>query len=445
MNPNSFILKIYIFFCIFINHQGLNAQVGKGTSAPIASAILDLSSTTQGFLPPRMTVDEIKSVANPTAGLIVYCTNCEFPEPYFYDGVEYVGFSKLSHTLPQPDIVSLDCSGISHIGSITTFRDAAVGNNIFTIPYTGGNGDYSPSMVFPARGSAAGSLIATLFSQTLTTSSTNGIFTFAVSGVGTTTSITATNVFFDIDLLGETCTVSRTITPLPYVDSLSCSSITTNFSRAFYAATPSSSPSFVTIPYVGGNSVTHNGSEMFSSTGVTGLTATLRSGTATPNGNAIFDITGTPNAAGTAVFNLAFGEKTCTFSVAVGTTPLILIGNLAVGSTFIHGMDGLSTSPNYNNALSGADVLTILADSRYNTPAKLFTALGLDINVVGSLSNNRITVLGRYDATNHNSFFAAGDSPGGNNGPWGSNINFGIVGNASTSSTMQYRISLYYQ
>lgn len=48
-----------------------------GTMAPNASAKLDVSSTTQGFLPPRMTFfAERNAIVNPAQGLIVYCTNC---------------------------------------------------------------------------------------------------------------------------------------------------------------------------------------------------------------------------------------------------------------------------------------------------------------------------------------------------------------------------------
>jgi hypothetical protein len=52
-------------------------SVGIGTSAPHPSAILDLTSTTQGFLPPRMSDSEISSIASPRAGLIVWSTDNE--------------------------------------------------------------------------------------------------------------------------------------------------------------------------------------------------------------------------------------------------------------------------------------------------------------------------------------------------------------------------------
>ncbi len=52
------------------------AQVAVGTTSPIASAVLDLTSTTQGFLPPRMTQVQMNAIAAAPEGLMVYCLDC---------------------------------------------------------------------------------------------------------------------------------------------------------------------------------------------------------------------------------------------------------------------------------------------------------------------------------------------------------------------------------
>ncbi|WP_374504899.1 hypothetical protein [Flavobacterium sp.] len=54
----------------------LTGVLAIGTTSPQSSAVLDLSSTTQGFLPPRMTQNQRNTINNPVAGLVVWCKNC---------------------------------------------------------------------------------------------------------------------------------------------------------------------------------------------------------------------------------------------------------------------------------------------------------------------------------------------------------------------------------
>jgi len=51
-----------------------NGNVGIGTTAPAATALLDIASTTKGFLPPRMTTTQRDAITTPAAGLTVYNT-----------------------------------------------------------------------------------------------------------------------------------------------------------------------------------------------------------------------------------------------------------------------------------------------------------------------------------------------------------------------------------
>jgi uncharacterized protein (TIGR02145 family) len=71
---NSLFLLIAILWCSI----QATAQVGfkTDTTGPDPSAMLDVQSTSRGFLPPRMTSLQRGSIANPTAGLIVFCTDC---------------------------------------------------------------------------------------------------------------------------------------------------------------------------------------------------------------------------------------------------------------------------------------------------------------------------------------------------------------------------------
>jgi hypothetical protein len=51
-----------------------NGLLALGTNSPNASAILDITSTTRGFLPPRMTTTQRNAIASPATGLVVYDT-----------------------------------------------------------------------------------------------------------------------------------------------------------------------------------------------------------------------------------------------------------------------------------------------------------------------------------------------------------------------------------
>jgi len=54
-----------------------SGNVGIGTSSPAVAAQLDLSSTTQGFLPPRMTTAQANAILYPVEGLMVYNTTLQ--------------------------------------------------------------------------------------------------------------------------------------------------------------------------------------------------------------------------------------------------------------------------------------------------------------------------------------------------------------------------------
>ena len=54
----------------------VEGKVGVGTNAPAPSALMELTSTTNGVLLPRMTRIQRNAIASPAEGLMVYCLNC---------------------------------------------------------------------------------------------------------------------------------------------------------------------------------------------------------------------------------------------------------------------------------------------------------------------------------------------------------------------------------
>ena len=55
----------------------LQGALGIGVASPDASALLEMSSTTKGFCPPRMTTVQRNGIASPLKGLIVYDTDLD--------------------------------------------------------------------------------------------------------------------------------------------------------------------------------------------------------------------------------------------------------------------------------------------------------------------------------------------------------------------------------
>ena len=63
----------YILFTfLIVTAFNTNAQVGVGTNSPDTSSMLDVQSTTKGFLAPRMTTTERDAIIDPTIGLQIY-------------------------------------------------------------------------------------------------------------------------------------------------------------------------------------------------------------------------------------------------------------------------------------------------------------------------------------------------------------------------------------
>jgi uncharacterized protein (TIGR02145 family) len=71
-------MKTIVFFlaAFLVEAATVDAQVGIGTATPVTSAQLDVSSTTKGLLPPRMTQAQRNAISNPVAGLMIWCNNC---------------------------------------------------------------------------------------------------------------------------------------------------------------------------------------------------------------------------------------------------------------------------------------------------------------------------------------------------------------------------------
>jgi uncharacterized protein (TIGR02145 family) len=91
---------ILVFLAITIASMAQN--VGIGTTTPAASAQLDVSSTTKGFLPPRMTTTERNAITTPATGLVIFNTTTNSLE--IRNSAAWVSLSPAADALPTIQI-----------------------------------------------------------------------------------------------------------------------------------------------------------------------------------------------------------------------------------------------------------------------------------------------------------------------------------------------------
>jgi hypothetical protein len=121
---------------------------------------------------------------------------------------------------------------------------------------------------------------------------------------------------FALSIGGQSCTLNFTVSPVGTLTTLDCALATNNGTLTSGTAASGVSSD---VPYSGGNGGTYNG-ETISSTGVSGLTATLSAGIlAMGSGSLNYLITGTPTAAGTASFALNIGGQSCSLSLNINS------------------------------------------------------------------------------------------------------------------------------
>ncbi|USQ03565.1 hypothetical protein [Aquirufa antheringensis] len=89
-----------LLFLFLVMSSGVYAQTGIGTTAPAASAKLEVYATNKGFLPPRIALTgaaDASTIASPVAGLLIYNTatagtapNNVVPGYYYWNGTAWI-------------------------------------------------------------------------------------------------------------------------------------------------------------------------------------------------------------------------------------------------------------------------------------------------------------------------------------------------------------------
>ncbi|MDA0986699.1 MAG: hypothetical protein O3A55_03760, partial [Bacteroidetes bacterium] len=96
----------------------LQAQVGIGTTSPAATSVLDLTSTSKGFLVPRMTAAQITAITSPATGLLIYQTDGTAGF-YYYTGSAWISLTSSSVSVTGLDGLSdAKVEGTNFTGSL---------------------------------------------------------------------------------------------------------------------------------------------------------------------------------------------------------------------------------------------------------------------------------------------------------------------------------------
>jgi hypothetical protein len=131
------LLLVFLLFTTVVS----NAQVGIGTATPAASAQLEVSSTSKGFLPPRMDSTQRNAIVSPAAGLIIYNTTISALQ--IYSGSTWYtasaattmgaigGSSTTNGGTITSGVLSLAPADATNSGIVTTSAQTFAGNKIF--------------------------------------------------------------------------------------------------------------------------------------------------------------------------------------------------------------------------------------------------------------------------------------------------------------------------
>lgn len=123
--------RYLLFFTVLFSASATVAQnnnMGVGTQTPHPSAKLDVESSEQGFLSPRMTSIQRDAIVNPAEGLLVYDTSDS--SFWFFDGIIWQTMETESPDFPSHIIATdLSQSGIASEGPVLLGSELIAASN----------------------------------------------------------------------------------------------------------------------------------------------------------------------------------------------------------------------------------------------------------------------------------------------------------------------------
>jgi hypothetical protein len=339
--------------------------VGIGTTNPSSAAALDITSTTQGLLLPRLTYVQKTAISNPVAGLILFCSDCGTSgEMQLYNGTSFVNMIGGTAQLALPVIssttgaYSITTSSAISGGVITSDGGASItarglvwgtsaGSTTYSITTGTGTGTFTSSITGLTSGityyirAFATNSVGTKYGSEITLNTAQAVATLAatttVSDISSTTATSGGNITYNG---GATVTVSGIVWSTTSTPTIALATKTTNgaASGTYISNITGLTPG--TLYYVRSYATNSVGTNYGAQTSFTTLnTATIAatvsatsitSNTATTGGDITADggatvtsrglVYGTTT--GSATFSVTSGTGTGTYSIGLtGLTP----------------------------------------------------------------------------------------------------------------------------
>jgi len=353
-----------------------NGNVGIGITAPNSSALLDVSSTTKGFLPPRLTKLQRDAITTPATGLVLYCTDCN-------NGAGCLQTNDGTPTTPNWNCIGIapaasvsgTCTGFSGSLQVGTALNAS---NTYNVTFT--NNSFSPISVnfgtadLSFEGASSGTISVASVSPTTVTNLAAGasqVITYTLTG---------------------TPLVNGTITAKWNKIALNCSSTTTIgyslptfncnrqsiVSNSYTLINGTSYTGTLSIPYTGGTTGDSYPMEVISQQGIS---LTRNAGNYATTGTINYTLSGTFNGTSNSVLTFTTDAKAggCTIVLFDAIRQAIITGGNTsdltnYDNTTANGVIGIS-SASYNAiaVMTGAGKI-LCSDSLLNTTTSNGTA-----------------------------------------------------------------------
>ena len=178
-------------------------NVGIGTSSIESAAALEVSSTTQGFLPPRMTTTQRNAISSPVAGLTLFNTTTKCLQ--WFDGFFWIdGCGGALEAAPNPNLTAanvtyqgtsvINTTGIGYNGeavpaasTITVeLTNASTDLQNYSIIATDPTTGLSYSATGTIAGSASGVSVVLNHNEAVMPDFSSGVITMALEGTSST-------------------------------------------------------------------------------------------------------------------------------------------------------------------------------------------------------------------------------------------------------------------